>query len=96
MPPKKKLRTEDAHLAWKGDEVQLLLEATRDFKTKQEYSGANCKSIKEKCENIGETFSNLLKQRTFSIEKGLYLKSNRFEQNIEKLRMQNGKMEEVE
>ena len=32
----------------------------------------------------------------FFLEKGLHLKSNRFEQNIEKLWMQDGKVEEVE
>ena len=63
MPPKKKMRTEDTHLVWIDDEVQLLLEKARDFKAKKAYAGVDWESIKNKYENIGETFvSNLPKQ----------------------------------
>ena len=62
-------------------------------------------SIRDKYENNCETFvSNLLKQTGskeythsgdfFLPEKGLQQKSNRFEENIEKLWMQGGEVEE--
>ena len=44
MPPKKNMRTKDAHLVWTDDKVQLLLE-TRDFKTKKTYAGVEWESI---------------------------------------------------
>ena len=63
MPPKKKMRNEDTYLVKTDDEVQLLLEATRDFKAKKPYGGVDWESIKDKYENIHETFvSNLPKQ----------------------------------
>ena len=43
-----------------------------------------------------QVVKNVHIQQTSSLEKGLYLKSNRYEQNIEKLWMQDGKVEEVE
>ena len=39
MLPKKKMRTEDTHLVWADDEIQLLLETTRDLKAKKAYAG---------------------------------------------------------
>ena len=43
-----------------------------------------------------QAVKNVHIQQTSSLEKGLHLKSKRFEQNIEKLWMQHGKVEEVE
>ena len=56
------MRTEDTHV-WTDDKVQLLLETTRDFKTKKVYAGEDWESIKNKSENTRESFvSNLPKQ----------------------------------
>ena len=106
MPPEKKMRTEDTHFVWTDVEVQSLLETTRDFKAKKAYAEVYWESIKEKYGNIREIFvSNLANRRTVknmhiqqtsSLEKGLLLKSNRFVQNIEKIWMQDSKVEEVE
>ena len=41
MSPKKKMRTKDTHLVWTDDEVQLLLETTRDFKAMKAYAGVD-------------------------------------------------------
>ena len=43
-----------------------------------------------------QAVKNVHIQQYSSLEKGLHVKSNRFEQNIEKLWMQDGKVEEVE
>ena len=48
MPSKKKMRTEDTHLVWADDEIQLLLEATSDFKGKKAYGGVDWERIKDK------------------------------------------------
>ena len=57
------MRTEDKHLVRTDDEVQLLLETTRDFKAKKAYVGVDWKSIKDNYQNIRETFVlNLPKQ----------------------------------
>ena len=68
------------------DIVQLLLETI--------------KSIKDKYEDIRETFTSYLpKQTTVNqtslLEKGVHLKSNRFKQSIENLGIQVDKVEEV-
>ena len=49
------MRTEDTHLVWTDDEVQLL-EATRDFIAKKTCAGVDLQSINDKYENIRETF----------------------------------------
>ena len=67
MPPKKKTRTEDIHLVWTDDEVQLLLE-TRDFKAKKVYAGVDWESIKDRYENICVTFVSDLPKQTGSEE----------------------------
>ena len=64
MPPKKNMRTKDAHLVWTDDKVQLLLE-TRDFKTKKTYTGVEWESIKDKYENIRYRYSESF--RCFSL-----------------------------
>ena len=43
-----------------------------------------------------QAVKNVHIQQTSSLEKGLHRKSNRFEQNIEKLWIQDGKVEEAE
>ena len=68
MPPKKKMRTEDTHLFWTDDEVQLLLETTRDSKAKKAYTGLDWESIKDKYENICKTFVSNLRKQTDSEE----------------------------
>ena len=60
MPTEKKMRTEDTHLVWADDKVELLLETTRDFKAKKARAGVYWESIKEKYENI--RVSNLPKK----------------------------------
>ena len=60
MPPNKKMRTEDKHLVWRNDEVQVSLEITRDFKEKKRIPG---KGKRKKCGSIRErSVSNLPKQ----------------------------------
>ena len=61
---KTKMRSEDIHLVWTDYRVHLLLEGARGFKIKKTYVGADWEIIKDKFENIRETFvSNLAKQR---------------------------------
>ena len=43
-----------------------------------------------------QAVNNVHIQQTSSVEKGLHLKSNKFEQNIEKLWMEDGIVEQVE
>ena len=38
MPPQKKNRTEDTHLIWMNDEVQLLPETIKYFKEKEVFT----------------------------------------------------------
>ena len=45
------MRTDDTHLFWTDDEVQLLLETTRDFKAKKVYAGVDWESMKDKYED---------------------------------------------
>ena len=52
MPPKKKMGTENTHLLWMDDEVQLSSEATKDFKAKQAHVRVNWESMKQKHEKI--------------------------------------------
>ena len=60
MPPKRKVKTDDTHLVWTVDEVQLLLETTRDFKFGRVYEGVDWESVKEEYEKKREKFvSNL-------------------------------------
>ena len=61
MPPQKKIKTDDNHVVWTGDEVKMLLETTRDFKVGKAYGGINRERMKKNCEKIREKFvSNLL------------------------------------
>ena len=69
MPPKKKMRTEDTHLVWTDDKVQLILETTSDFKAKNAYAGVDWESINDKYENIRETFASNLPRHTGSEER---------------------------
>ena len=62
------MRTKDTHLVWTDDEVQLLLETTRDFKAMKAYAGVDQESKKEKYENIRETFVSNLPKETASEE----------------------------
>ena len=39
------MRTEDTHLFWTDDEVQLLLETARDFRAKKAYEVVDWESI---------------------------------------------------
>ena len=41
MPPEKKIQTGDSHLVWTDDEVQMLLETTREFKVGKAYKGVD-------------------------------------------------------
>ena len=49
------MRTEDTHLVWTDDEVQLLLETT-NFIAKKTCAGVDWQSRNEKYEDIRETF----------------------------------------
>ena len=62
MPPKKKVKTDDTHLVWTVDEVQLLLETTRDFKVGRVYEGVDWESVKEEYEKKREKFVSNLPQ----------------------------------
>lgn len=39
MPTKKKVKTGDTHLVWRDEEVETLLETTRDFRVSKAYEG---------------------------------------------------------
>ena len=62
------MRTEDTHLLWTDHEVQLLLETTRDFEAMKTYARVDWESIKDKYENIRETFLSKLHKQTGSEE----------------------------
>ena len=62
MPSKKKVKTDDTHLVWKVDEVQMLLETTRDFKVGRVYEGVDWESVKEEYEKKREKFVSSLPQ----------------------------------
>ena len=99
------MKTEDTHFVWSDDEVQRLSETKKYLKAKKAYAGVDWESIKDKYEIVKplcqiypnrQVVKNVHIQQTSSLEKRLQLKSNRFEQNIEKLWMQDRKVEEVE
>lgn len=62
MLSKKKVKTDDTHLVWKVDEVQMLLETTRDFKVGRGYEGVDWESVKEEYEKKREKFVSNLPQ----------------------------------
>jgi len=68
MPPKKKIKTDgekENTVVWTDDEIQLLLETVRDFKSEQAYESIDWESIKTKYEKITENFvKNLPKEKT--------------------------------
>ena len=84
------MRTEDTHLVWTDGELQLLLETARDFKAKKAYAEVNWETFMKPFCQIYPSRQAVKKvhiQPTSSLEEGLHLKSNRFEQNIKKLWM---------
>ena len=62
MPSQQKVKTDDTHLVWKVDEVQMLLETTRDFKVGRVYEGVDWESVKEEYEKKREKFVSNLPQ----------------------------------
>ena len=68
MPPKKKTKTDgekENSVIWTDDEIQLLLETVRDFKSEKAYKSIDWESIKTKYEKITENFvKNLPKEKT--------------------------------
>ena len=51
MARKRKIEVD---FSWTDDELQLLLEASLDFKSKSEFQGESCESKRSKYENIGD------------------------------------------
>lgn len=68
MPPKKKAKSDDKEntttLVWTDDEIQILLETVRDFKSEKAYESIDWESIKTKYEKITENFIKNLPNST--------------------------------
>ena len=91
MSSKKKVKlnkSPEINLIWADDEVQLLLESFRNFKTKKAGKGIRWENLKEKYKKIKDIFTENLPQQynenefPHSLELLLLTKLKRLDQNI--------------